>query len=181
MKTYGFILLMAVCGAVACSANAGGGNTPTPPADSGTPPADTGSTPTDTGSSTPTDRGTTPPADRGSTMNAPCSPIIPQLCTCGMNASCQQMALGSNQSCGMCLAGAIQSCCPAEVTNLTNCVQAMMCGQNDQMCWQMRCPMEFNALNQCNATSQMQAQMTGSGACYDAYVGCFGQFPITCM
>ncbi len=180
MKTYGFILLMAISGAVACSANAGGGNTPPPPADSGTPPADTGSTPTDTGSSTPTDRGTTP-RDTGSTMNAPCGPTIPQLCMCGMNMSCQQMALMGNQTCLQCLGGAITSCCPTEVTNLSNCAQAMMCGQNDQACWQMRCPMEFNALNQCNSTSQMQAQMTGSGACYEAYVGCFGQFPITCM
>ncbi len=184
-------MVTALCGAMAigCGAsNDGGVNTPV---DSGVSGGTDVGTMTDRGTTATTDRGTTPTTDRGATTDrgstTPDSGTPSQfgicgealntaLCTCGMDANCQQTALNAafmrSSTCQTCYTNGISACCPDEVMAIQTCATDNGC--MDQACLQARCATQFTAANTCLMTAQQS-----NATCQTAFRRCFGPaFPM---
>lgn len=177
-------MVMALCGAMAvgCGAtNDGGLNVVV---DSGVTGGSDVGTSTDRGTTATTDRGTAT-TDRGTTTRDSGTPsqfgtcgeaLNTALCTCGMDAACQQTALAAafmrSQTCQTCYTSGISACCPDEVAAVQACAQTNGC--MDQACLTSMCRTQLAAADAC-LTSAQQSNPT----CQMAFRRCFGPaFPM---
>ncbi|MDB4932899.1 MAG: hypothetical protein JWM10_5383 [Myxococcaceae bacterium] len=169
--------VMVGCGAsgtdpmiVATDSGTGGGTDTGARADAGVV-TDRGMAVTDRGAAT--DRGT---PDAGPGEFGVCGQSLHMaLCTCGMNASCQQNALNTalmgNATCATCYQTALGGCCPDEIQAIQTCAQDMGC--MDQACLTAMCGTQLRAADTCLQSAQMN-----NATCQMYFQRCLGEsFP----